>query len=130
MSLLTFGFGGPITGIIASGLTGVIADAIDEELRRLGRKPETPTKAILKQKKRLGDEYEEYFITAELKKVNNDKLVLPIKNAIIKKIYDSTDINVTVKDISVNHRKNENNEIVIDVTCLTYKQPRKFRKIL
>ena len=64
-----------------------------------------------------------------LKSINNEELVPSIKNAIIKKLSTSTRVHIDIKNISVNHRKNENNEIVIEVKCLTYRQPHKFRKI-
>tara|TARA_Y100000310_G_scaffold342477_1_gene445919 strand:+ start:1275 stop:1667 length:393 start_codon:yes stop_codon:yes gene_type:complete len=129
MSLITFGFGGNITGLIALGLTGEVQVIIDAELQRLGKKPDAPTKAVLKRKLRIDDEFEEYLISAELKSINDEELVPSIKNAIIKKLSTSTRVHIDIKNISVNHRKNENNEIVIEVKCLTYRQPRKFRKI-
>lgn len=124
MSITTFGLAA--NTLVTQGYGGILADAIEDALLELpalrGRRPKI---TIAKQENEL---FEEYCVTAELKNVNDKILKQPIKDSICKKFNSLTNFNVIIKDISINTKKNANSEIIINVKCLTYKQPKKFKK--
>lgn len=123
MSIITFGLAA--NTLVTLGYGGQLAEAIEEALQEIpglrGRRPKITVE------RREEDLYEEYCVYAKISKVNKKVPVKLIEDKICIKFNKLTNVNVVVKDISIEQKKNKNNEIIIEVKCLTPKQPKKFK---
>ena len=123
MSIITFGLAA--NTLVTQGYGGQLAAAVEDALLEIpqlkGRRPKI---TVNRDDQEL---YEEYCVTAKISSVNKQVPRQLIKDKICKKFSKLTNVNVVVKDIFIHQKKNKNNEIIIDVRCLTPKQPKKFK---
>lgn len=123
MSIITFGLSADTLVTLGYGgeLAAVVEDALLDIPELKGRRPKITVE------RREEELYEEYCVYAKISKVNEKVPIKLIEDKICIKFNKLTNVNVVVKDISVQQKKNKNNEIVIEVKCLTPKQPKKFK---
>jgi hypothetical protein len=114
MSIVTKGYGVGREAIITKGygrnLEQVVVEAIEEIVQRRVGGSGAKRKRIIEDEKLC----DEYTISVSLTKLNDSKLLDPIKGNITKCINDF-DANIDIRNISVQARESDDVEIVVEL---------------
>jgi len=122
--IVTKGYGSGL--IVSRGYGAAVAAAVDEALGITFRGGRLPViKHYEKRKQEEPEECDNYIITVSLEQVN-DKIIYSIKDQIVACVEKDEELKVVVDDVSVTNDSTKLDQVIIEVKCLTPKQPKKY----